>query len=86
MTLLYSKEENLERLLSLIEDPEEKAILLTLYLHCVDANRFDDRLTNEDVDFCLRLYDKDKVFETIGKWFVEGAEKPLISVIDYVDA
>lgn len=86
MPLLYVKDENLDRLLCLIDDPEEKAILLTLFLHCVDANRFDDRLTEEDVDFCLGLYNKEKVMETIGKWFVEGAEKPLISVIEYVDA
>ena len=86
MSLVYVKDENLDRLLCLIDDPEEKAILLTLFLHCVDANRLDDRLTEEDVDFCLGLYDKEKVMETIGKWFVEDAEKPLISVIDYVDA
>ena len=50
MPLLYVKDENLDRLLCLIDDPEEK------------------------------------VMETIGKWFVEGAGKPLISVIEYVDA
>lgn len=86
MSLLFIKEENLERLLWLIDDPEERAILQTLFLHCVDANRDNDRLTDEDVDFCLRFYNKDKVMETIGKWFVECAEKPLISVIDYIDA
>lgn len=85
MSLLFVKNENLERLLELIDDPEERAILLTLFLCCVDANRDNDLLTDKDVDFCLGLYNKEKVMETIGKWFVENAERPLISVIDYID-
>lgn len=55
MSLLFIKEENFEHLLWLIDDPEERAILQTLFRHCIDANRDNDRLTDEDVNFCLRF-------------------------------
>ena len=85
MAMLFIKEDNLKCLIPLVQDPEERSILLTFYLLMVDTNRDNDDLTEKDIEFCNSVYDRDKVQKTLNKWFVgdEKYERPLVKLIDY---
>lgn len=85
MAMIFIKEDNLKRLIPLVQDPEERSILLTFYLLMVDTNRSNDDLLEKDIEFCQSVYNRDKVQETLNKWFVgeDKYERPLVKLIDY---